>query len=147
MNKKIKLLIVYAALILLGKECAFSQNVQASRKYRIIAYKAGSPEITSMSNESEVIPSMFIYIPNSFTPNGDGLNDTFGISGEAIQSFSLRIFNRWGDMIFETNNTTDQWNGTYKGQKVPTGSYVYKIYASGLTGKRVQREGAVTLVQ
>ncbi|MEP7169311.1 MAG: gliding motility-associated C-terminal domain-containing protein [Bacteroidota bacterium] len=147
MNKKIKYLIIYAALILLGKETAFSQNVQSSRKYRVIAYKAGSPEITSMSNETEVIPTMFIYVPNSFTPNGDGLNDTFGISGEAIQKFSMRIFNRWGEMIFETSNTNDQWNGTFKGQKVPMGSYVYKIFASGLTGKRVQKEGTVSLIQ
>ena len=136
-----------SALILLCKDQAFSQSVQASRKYRVIAYKAGSPEITSMSNETEVIPSMFIYVPSSFTPNGDGLNDTFGIAGEAIQSFSMRIFNRWGDMIYETSNTNDQWNGTYKGQKAPTGSYVYKIYASGLTGKKVSREGTVTLIQ
>ena len=146
MNKKIKYLIMSAGLLLLGKETVFSQSVQASRKYRVIAYKQGNPEITSMSNETEVIPSMFIYVPNSFTPNGDGLNDTFGISGEAIQSFSMRIFNRWGDMIFETNSTNEQWNGTFKGQKAPTGSYVYKIFASGLTGKKVQKEGTITLV-
>lgn len=146
MNKKIKYLIVYAALILLSKEAAFSQSVQSSRKYRVIAYKAGSPEITSMSNETEVIPTMFLYVPNSFTPNGDGLNDTFAISGEAIQNFSMRVFNRWGDMIFETSNTNEQWDGTFKGQKAPTGSYVYKIFASGLTGKKVQKEGTITLV-
>jgi len=125
----------------------FSQSVQTSRKYRVIAYKAGSSEITSMSNETEVIPSMFIYVPNSFTPNGDGLNDNFGISGEAIQSFSMRIFNRWGDMIFETSSVTDKWDGTFKGQKAPTGNYVYKIFASGLTGKKVAREGNLTLIQ
>jgi gliding motility-associated-like protein len=146
MNKKIKYLVICAGLLLLGKETAFSQSVQSSRKYRVIAYKQGNPEITSMSNETEVIPTMFIYVPNSFTPNGDGLNDTFGISGEAIQNFSMRIFNRWGDMIFETNSTDEQWNGTFKGQKAPTGSYVYKIFASGLTGKKVQKEGTITLV-
>src|SRR6185436_2984842 len=146
MNRKIKLLIVLTVLILVGKESAFSQSVQSSRKHRVIAYKAGNPEITSMSNETEVIPTMYIYVPNSFTPNGDGLNDTFGISGEAIQTFSLRIFNRWGDIIFDTNNTNDKWNGTFKGQKVPMGSYVYKIFASGLTGKKVQKEGTITLV-
>ena len=147
MEKNIKLLIVYAILILLSKENAFSQNVQFSRKYRVIAYKAGNSAITSMSNETVVIPSMYMYVPNSFTPNGDGLNDSFGISGEAIQSFSMQIFNRWGDLIFESLNTTQQWNGTYKGQKLPEGAYVYKIYASGLTGSKVQREGTVNLIQ
>ena len=147
MNKKIKHLIILAVLILINKESVFSQSVQTSRKYRVIAYKAGNPAITSMSNETEVIPTMFIYVPNSFTPNGDGLNDTFGVSGEAIQSFSMLIFNRWGDKIFETKKTNEHWDGTYKGQKVPTGSYVYKILASGLTGKKVQKEGALTLIQ
>jgi gliding motility-associated-like protein len=145
--RKIKYLIVYVVLILLGKESAFSQSVQATRKYRVIAYKAGSSGITSMSNETEVTPSMFIYVPNSFTPNGDGLNDNFGISGEAIKSFSMRIFNRWGDMVFETSNVTDKWDGTFKGQKAATGNYVYKLFASGLTGKKVAREGNLTLIQ
>lgn len=146
MKRFIRLATVYLVIILLGKEQAYSQNVQYSRKYRVIAYKVGNPGISSMSNETEVIPSMYIYVPNSFTPNGDGLNDTFGVAGEAIQTFSMQIYNRWGDKIFESKNVSQQWDGTFKGAKVPEGAYVYKIYASSITGKKAQKEGTITLV-
>lgn len=123
-----------------------SQNMQYSRKYRVIAYKNGNSSITSMSNETEVTPTMSIYIPNSFTPNGDGLNDTFGISGEAIKDFSIQIFNRWGDLIFETKNASHNWDGTFNGNRVSEGVYVYKVAASNITGRKTQKEGTVTVV-
>lgn len=146
MKRIIKSALIYTALILVSNETVFSQNVQYSRKYRVIAYKVGNPGISSMSNETEVIPTMYMYIPNSFTPNGDGLNDMFGVSGEAIQSFSMQIFNRWGDKIFEANNVSQQWDGTFKGTKVPEGAYVYKVFASSITGKKTQKEGTITLI-
>ena len=88
---------IYYLMVLLSLliSTAFSQ-VQYSRKYRITGYKNGNPLVYSISNEAEVIPAMTIYIPNTFTPNGDGLNDTFGVTGEAIKEFSLIIYNRWG---------------------------------------------------
>jgi gliding motility-associated-like protein len=134
------------SLFLLGTMSKIYSQTNGLRTYRVIAYKSGSPEITSMSNETVVIPTMYIYVPNSFTPNGDGMNDTFGASGEAIKSFSMQIFNRWGDKIFESTSISKQWDGTYKGTKVPEGTYVYKVSASSLTNKNAIREGIVTLV-
>ncbi|MBL0339536.1 MAG: gliding motility-associated C-terminal domain-containing protein [Bacteroidetes bacterium] len=96
-----------------------AQNVEASRKYRVVAYKNGNSSVTSTSNTTEVVPYMSIYIPNSFTPNGDGMNDSFGAYGEAIKEFRMQIFNRWGQMIFEANNVEYRWDGTYNGEKVP----------------------------
>ncbi len=124
----------------------FSQTYQYSRKYRVTAYKYGNNSITSLSNETEVVPSMYIYIPNSFTPNGDGLNDTFGISGQAINTFSMQIFNRWGEKVFETKNASQTWDGTFNGQKVQQGVYVYKITAANNTGRKSAKEGTVTVV-
>ena len=124
----------------------YCQSYQASRKYRVTAFKYGNNSITSLSNETEVIPSMYIYIPNSFTPNGDGLNDTFGISGQAINTFSMQIFNRWGEMVFETKNAGQTWDGTYHGEKVQQGVYVYKLTAASHTGRTSAKEGTVTVV-
>ncbi|MBK9638415.1 MAG: gliding motility-associated C-terminal domain-containing protein [Bacteroidetes bacterium] len=47
----------------------------------------------------DIVPAISFYIPNTFTPNGDGMNDTFGIAGEGVQDFSMQIFNRWGQLI------------------------------------------------
>src|SRR5688572_11347312 len=121
-------------LVLGGAISVQAQNTQASRKYRVVAYKNGNPSITSTSNITEVVPYMNIFIPNSFTPNGDGLNDTFGAYGEAILDFNMQVFNRWGQVIFESNNTNSRWDGTHDGQMVPEGSYVYRVVAKGISG-------------
>lgn len=125
---------------------AYSQNVLGTRKYRVTAYKTGNTSITSTSNTVEVVPYMSIYIPNSFTPNGDGLNDDFGAYGEAINDFTMRIFNRWGQIVFESANAAQRWDGTYDGVKVPQGSYVYKVSAIGISGNREVKKGTVTVV-
>lgn len=121
-------------------------QVTSGKKYRVIAYKNGQPNVYSVSNEVIVIPPMTIYIPNTFTPNGDGLNDTFGISGESISEFNMKIFNRWGQLIFETSNVNERWDGTFLGTKVPMGTYVYNVTASMLKGGRQTKEGSVNVV-
>lgn len=126
---------------------AYSQTVQLSRKYRVIAVKKGQPGITSMSNETEVIPTMYLYIPSAFTPNGDGLNDTFGIQGESISGFHIQIFNRWGQMVYESQDATMAWDGSYKGLAAPQGAYVYKLAASNVSGRTMVKKGTVNLVQ
>lgn len=139
-----KLLI--AGLLLLGSFGTSEAQVSVNRKYRVIAYKTGSPQIFSVSNEVNIIPNMSIYIPNTFTPNGDGLNDTFGVAGEAIQEFNMKIFNRWGQLIYETSNANDRWDGTFLGQKVPMGTYVYKVSASSPNGTHQNKEGNVNVI-
>jgi len=68
-----------------------------------------------------------LFIPNTFTPNGNGVNEKFNAYGEGIISFHMQIFNRWGQLIFETNDINAGWDGTYKGKIVETDTYVYKI--------------------
>ncbi|WP_417589798.1 PKD domain-containing protein [Owenweeksia hongkongensis] len=69
------------------------------------------------------------FIPNSFTPDGDGINDQFEIFGESCKgSDYMRIYNRWGQLIFETNSPFDTfWDGTYKGKPVPQGVYTFSL--------------------
>lgn len=69
-----------------------------------------------------------IYIPNAFSPNGDGKNDTWNVPGlEAYPQHALTIFNRYGQVIFQRKNTFEPWNGFYKGQLLPAGGYTYLI--------------------
>jgi len=78
----------------------------------------------------EVIIDDFItsYIPNSFTPNDDGINDQFGVTGFSNGGFSMQIFNRWGQTVFTSENSSQTWNGkTLSGTKAPQGIYTYLI--------------------
>jgi gliding motility-associated-like protein len=137
---------LFTLLLLFAINTTANSQVQSGRKYRIVAYKKGDQSVQSVSNEVTIVPSMTMYIPNTFTPNGDGLNDTFGISGEAINEFSMRIFNRWGQLIFETSNANQRWDGTLQGEKASEGTYIYKITAKGPTGIKQTREGNFNLI-
>ena len=93
-----------------------------------------------------VVPAM----PDAFTPNGDGLNDNFkifGVQPENITKFNFQIYNRWGQLIFYTNNILDGWDGTYKGGKCPPGVYVWVIYYEDNKKQKVSNKGRVTLVR
>jgi gliding motility-associated-like protein len=68
-----------------------------------------------------------ILAPNIFTPNDDGDNDTFLISTEDVSDFQLKIFNRWGEMIFSSNSESEVWDGNFQGSKAPEGTYTYQL--------------------
>jgi gliding motility-associated-like protein len=125
---------------------AQDSNSAAAVKYRITAYKKGDNSILSQSNIAEVTPPVNLYIPNAFTPNGDGLNDMFGAAGQGISEFSMQVFNRWGNLIFESNDIRKQWDGTYKGEKAELGVYVYKVSAKGPKSYEIRKTGSITLV-
>jgi gliding motility-associated-like protein len=101
---------------------------------------------------SEEIPEFEIYVPNAFSPNGDGINDNFNINYNnnsfPISHFVLHIFNRWGEEIFQSNNINQGWDGKKNGNDCPGGVYVYKIVFSveGVAGNQ-ERAGAVMLVK
>ncbi len=121
-----------------------AQNVLENKVYRVTGYKLGNNAIKSTSNYAEVIPPLSIYIPSAFTPNGDGMNDTFGVKGEGIQDYRLLIYNRWGTVLFESTNAKTQWDGTFEGRPVETGTYVYLLFAKGVESKG--KTGSVTVV-
>lgn len=88
------------------------------------------------------------YIPNAFTPNGDGLNDIFRPIPVGIQSTTyFRIFDRYGQVVFETTQFLKGWDGTYKGKKQPPGTYVWMIKGVDKDGKIIEMKNTVILVQ
>ena len=60
---------------------------------------------------------------------------------------TVRVFNRWGEKVYESRNPEDGWDGTYNGEKLPTGPYTYIITAKGANGEFLQRDGIVTLIR
>jgi gliding motility-associated-like protein len=136
--------IVFLLSLLFGQLSGLrAQSVLDNRVYRVTAYKLGNTSVTSVSNYAEVIPPLSIYIPNAFTPNGDGINDSFGVKGEGIKDFRLVIFNRWGDVIFESTEPRKLWDGRVAGKPVEQGVYVYQLYANG---NKKGRTGSVSVI-
>jgi gliding motility-associated-like protein len=88
-----------------------------------------------------------IYIPSAFTPNGDGKNDLFRVLGGNIQSLEMKIFNRWGELIFSTQERAKGWDGTFAGKEQPGAVYVYVLSATLRNGKKVSKKGTVTLLR
>ena len=86
-----------------------------------------------------------LYFPNAFTPNGDGLNDTFQPKGTGVEKFSMQVFDRWGAMIFETNSIDKCWNGTCSGSQCPEGMYVYTATYGTSSGNVQMAKGTVLL--
>jgi gliding motility-associated-like protein len=93
-------------------------------------------------------PSTAVYIPNAFSPNGDGINDSFRpFFGETTpQQYQLTIYDRWGSRIFNCVGTTCSWNGIHRGQRVNPGVYSYKLRIE-YENRTVQRQGDVTVLQ
>ncbi|HEX5002946.1 MAG TPA: PKD domain-containing protein [Bacteroidia bacterium] len=86
------------------------------------------------------------YMPNSFTPNNDGINDLFGPVGHSVESYDLSVFNRWGQEVFHSIGL-EKWNGlTPSGDKAPEGLYVYRLSVKNDSQKKVLT-GTVTLVR
>jgi gliding motility-associated-like protein len=85
------------------------------------------------------------YIPNAFTPNGDGLNDTFYPVMRGVKKFELQIFDRWGEIIFSSNSTEHVWDGTFKGQECKQDAYNYKLVLLNVRGEEKVYTGTVLL--
>ncbi len=88
-----------------------------------------------------------VFVPNVFSPNGDGKNDLLKVYGNYITSLEMRIFNQWGEQVTEIRNINQGWDGTYKGKPQPVGVYVYVLKATLSTGKTVTLKGSITLVR
>jgi gliding motility-associated-like protein len=91
------------------------------------------------------IPEECLFIPNAFTPNGDGLNDTFkAVSICPLSSFHMAIFNRWGEEMFESGDLSEGWDGKYNGTPCSNEAYVYKISYKAYGAPAEERDNVKT---
>ena len=89
-----------------------------------------------------------VYIPSAFTPNNDNLNETFGVvDNTTLPFFSLQIYSKWGQLIFSSNDVTKKWDGTFKGKKMPNGSYVWMLNYTNSRGRKFYEQGTVMLIR
>lgn len=88
-----------------------------------------------------------MFVPNAFTPNDDGVNDVLYVRGICLQNISFMIFNRWGERIFSTTDQKNGWDGTYKGEPLNSGVYVFRLEGKTYDGKEFITKGNITLIR
>lgn len=88
-----------------------------------------------------------IYVPNAFTPNGDGINDEFKVAYRSIASYRCRIYDQWGTKVYDSEDITSGWDGTVYGSAASIGVYFYVIEAKGVDGTSHNKKGAVNLLR
>lgn len=86
-------------------------------------------------------------LPNAFSPNGDGANDVLYVKGSGIQEMVLKIYNRWGEVVFESTDQDIGWDGTYKGKEQPMEAYAYVLDVTFIDETTLHRSGNVTLLR
>ena len=104
----------------------------------------------SIYKDVSVLKRETIFVPNVFTPqntDGLGLNDYFTIRSYGINNYHMQIYNRWGSLLYETNNINPGWDGTFNGDSCPDGVYFYIIDAIGFSKKTYHLHGTVTLLR
>jgi gliding motility-associated-like protein len=94
---------------------------------------------------SETAPGIFV--ANVFSPNGDGTNDVLHVLGNGIEELSFTVYSRWGEKVFETTNVNNGWDGTYKGEPMNVGVFVYFITGKFKNGETIDKNGNITLLR
>jgi gliding motility-associated-like protein len=115
--------------------------------YRVRAIESNGTNEESWSNEVCFDFDPVIYVPNAFTPNDNGLNDYYLAVGGSLKTMSMQIYNRWGEMLFESNDLAIGWDGTFNGSRVQNGVYMYVVNYTGYDDTSYQLKGTVTLIR
>ncbi len=89
----------------------------------------------------------YLWIPTGFTPNNDGLNDTWDIYTRNISDFSVTVWSRWGHLVFQSNDPLVRWNGMFDGKHVQEDAYTFVVKATTKKGKKIQKLGSVTIIR
>jgi gliding motility-associated-like protein len=128
-------------------------TTKLNTKYTVTVVDSNGCKNTSFVEVIVTCKGADIFLPNTFSPNGDGSNDIFYARGKGLDRVkSLRIFNRWGEIVFEkrdfpVNDPSVGWDGKYKGNKALPDVYVYQVEIFCENGEIVRFSGNVALIQ
>ncbi|MEQ8906481.1 gliding motility-associated C-terminal domain-containing protein [Ekhidna sp.] len=122
-----------------GKDGSPRQFITATSVY--------SDGLILKSNAITVRHELVIYVPNAFTPNGDGLNDTLEFLGLPTEIATIHIYNRWGQLIYSSDQPTPGWDGTIDGSLAGQGTYLYEIIFETASGEKRTQKGTFALIK
>ena len=114
-----------------------------------ITYEVSFTDLNGCSSEEYITITYdaVVYVPNTFTPDNDGMNDVFEVSGGNLLEMKCLIFNRWGQLIHTMNSPNESWNGTFNGAKCQDGTYIWKLIYTDFTYKEYELSGHVNLIR
>jgi gliding motility-associated-like protein len=139
-----------------GLDCNYCNTVTVSPLTHTTYRVKGNVLINGSYCEAETYVDVIVeadystYVPNTFSPNNDGINDFFEWYGnkQAVKLIEVQIFNRWGEKVFESNDVNFRWDGTYLGSDAPVGIYIYLLKITWLDGFTDNRyKGSLMLVR
>ena len=99
------------------------------------------------SNLLEVIYRSKVAFPNAFSPDGDGLNDIFNFESRYIMAVNMKIYNRWGELVYQTTNVDQGWDGTVNGKQAPMGAYIHHTELTDDMGITFVKSGEIILIR
>lgn len=116
--------------------------------FETIEYTAVVLDENNCSNQGNILITVEIppiFLPNGFSPNNDGFNDVLYVRGLGISNLDFKIFNKWGDLVFQTTDKSIGWDGTYQDKPLNTGVFMYQMSANLSDGQEIYMTGNVTL--
>jgi gliding motility-associated-like protein len=131
-------------------------NLKAAQSVTIIVQAKGtltcqlstaSAAVTGTATNTATNANDVVFVPNAFTPNGDGRNDILYVYSQNIKTFKFYIYDQWGELLFTSTSLQNGWDGTYKEAKEPAGVYVYYVEAVMNDGQNVKKKGTITLLK
>ena len=137
--------------ISLGLSTSYQEEPNANPyqflSYKIIAVPIDFANGNVESNILEVIYKSKVAFPNAFSPDGDGLNDIFNFEGRYIIAVHMKIFNRWGELVYQTTDTDKGWDGVINGKPAPLGTYIHHTKLTDDMGITFVKSGEIVLIR
>ena len=128
--------------------CQPQPPVQKSQDFNVclLAFNQYSCSDTTCQFVSALV-SPLIAVPSAFSPNGDGVNDRVYVRGFGIAKMMFRIYNRWGQLVFQSASEYQGWDGKYKGVLQPMDAYAYTLEVEFTDGTKATKKGDITLLR
>ncbi len=106
----------------------------------------GCPDTTCVLINVDIVCGE-LFVPTAFSPNSDGVNDCLSVYNNCIESMDFKVFSRWGEVVYQSIDVNDCWDGTFKGTALNTAVFVYRLDAVLLNGEEVKLKGNVSLIK
>jgi gliding motility-associated-like protein len=113
----------------------------------LTVFKSSVCSASTTQGQFIISANNILFIPNTFTPNNDALNDEFVISMTNIKTYKIQIFNRFGVLLFVSEDLFNHWNGNFNNKPSPLGTYYYLIEAFDFNGNIIKKTGSVTILR